>query len=150
MPSPPYEDAAVLNPTVEIALALILRRECVLVARRAHGPLSNLWEFPGGKIEPGESVEAAARRECLEELGVEMEVRGRLDAVEHVWPEGRVRLHPVVGRIAAEAVPEPLASGALAWVDPSDLASWPIPEPNHGILAQLALLKPQGSEDAPR
>lgn len=139
-----------LKPTVEIALALILREGRVLVARRAHGPLVDLWEFPGGKVEPGESVEAAARRECLEELGVEMEVRDMLEVVEHAWPEIVVRLHPVVGRIDADVVPEPLASGALAWADPSDLASWPIPEPNHAILSQLARLRAQGPEDARR
>lgn len=126
-----------MKPTHEIALALILREGRVLVARRGHGPLAGFWEFPGGKIEPGESVEAAARRECIEELGVEFEVRTRLETVEHAWPDAVVRLNLVLGRIDDQANPEPLASVTLAWADPAELASWTIPEPNFAILRQL-------------
>lgn len=138
-----------MKPTVDIALAVIFRDGRVLVARRPEGPLADHWEFPGGKVEAGESVESAARRECLEELGVDFEVQCRLETVEHAWPDAVVRLHPLVGRLGAGGEPAPLASHGLAWAEPEELAFWRIPEPNHAILAQLALLSPQRPDDAP-
>jgi 8-oxo-dGTP diphosphatase/A/G-specific adenine glycosylase len=127
-----------LNPTVEIALALIHRDGELLVARRARGPLAGLWEFPGGKIEAGESVEAAARRECAEELGVEVESGVVLRVVEHAYPDLTVRLHPVLCRLQEGSSPRPLDATALAWAHPAELAAWDIPAPNHSILAQLS------------
>lgn len=125
------------NPTLEIALALIVRDRRVLVARRAHGALAGRWEFPGGKIEAGEDWEATARRECLEELGIAVGPCGRLGTVEYAYPEVNVRLNLVVCETGEGDAARPLASDAVAWATLDELGTWEIPEPNFEILKRL-------------
>ncbi|MHB8341230.1 MAG: (deoxy)nucleoside triphosphate pyrophosphohydrolase [Mycobacteriales bacterium] len=71
-----------MSPPVVVAAALVRDTpggKQVLAARRAHPPeLAGWWEFPGGKVEPGETEVAALARECREELGIEIEVGGRV------------------------------------------------------------------------
>ncbi len=134
-------DEGLMNSAVEIALAVIHREGKLLVAQRDRGSLANLWEFPGGKIEAGESVESAAVRECLEELGAEIETGIRLRPVEHAYPDVTVRLHPVLCCLRTGASPRPLASRSLAWAKPDELQAWGIPEPNDRILEQLMKLR---------
>lgn len=131
-----------MKPSREIALAVIVREGRLLVGRRPNGPLAGLWEFPGGKVEAGESVEAAAVRESAEELGLSVEAVRVLGTVEHEYPEVRVRLHAVLCRIEGAGDPRPLAVETPVWVTPAELAARPIPEPNHAILDLLKTLDP--------
>ena len=72
------EETEVALPTVHVAAAIIQRDGLILAARRAHG--MDGWEFPGGKVEPGETSEEACRREVTEELGCKLQVMcGRND-----------------------------------------------------------------------
>jgi 8-oxo-dGTP diphosphatase len=87
----------------------------VLVARRHGGG----WEFPGGKVEPGESEPAAAVRECLEELGVRVAVTGRLPGSQPCGNGYRLRVW--TGRVVA-GEPRPLAHAELRWVGSGELA----------------------------
>lgn len=125
------------GPTVEIALALVLSGNRVLVARRSHGPLAGQWEFPGGKIEPGETWEDASVRECREEVGLEVRPLERLGTVEHAYAEVTVRLNLVVCEPSGPDQPRPLVAGAVAWAGLDELGGWGIPEPNHEILDRL-------------
>jgi len=80
---------------IQVACALIERDGLVFVARR--GPDSSLplkWEFPGGKIEPGETAVEALCRELREELSVSVEVTGTLPPTTHRYPTVTVTLHP--------------------------------------------------------
>ena len=89
----------------------------VLACRRPEGKhLGGLWEFPGGKVEPGESPAEALVRELREELGIETEVAGALTPV--VWDYGRgpIRLIPFFCRIVS-GEPQPHEHDALEWVD---------------------------------
>jgi 8-oxo-dGTP diphosphatase len=126
-----------VTPTQEIALALIFRDGRVLVARRNRGRLAGYWEFPGGKVEPGESLHGAVVRECREELGVEVTPGDRYDPLEFVYPEVRVVLHPLLCRIAADAEPRPLAAERLAWATAEELREWRLPEPNYSLVERL-------------
>jgi 8-oxo-dGTP diphosphatase len=125
------------DSVVEVALALVWRQGCVLVTRRpqqAH--LAGFWEFPGGKLLPGESPEAAAAREALEEVGVACRPMLRLDVIEYRYPERTVRLFPIECDYTG-GPPRPLQVTEWRWVRPEDLAGYEFPPANAALLAQL-------------
>jgi 8-oxo-dGTP diphosphatase len=73
----------------QVVVALILRGDEVLICqRRPDQPLASKWEFPGGKIEPGEAAEQALRRELTEELGIEAVIGSRVAHVRHNYRSG--------------------------------------------------------------
>ena len=73
--------------TVSVVAAVILREGRVFATQRGYGPWKDYWEFPGGKIEPGETPEEALRREIREELETEISVGEKLARVEYDYPE---------------------------------------------------------------
>ena len=73
--------------TVRVAAAVIFREGRILATQRGYGPFRDGWEFPGGKIEPGETPEEALIREIREELDAEIEVREKIAQVEYDYPE---------------------------------------------------------------
>lgn len=75
-----------------VTAGVIRRDDTVLIARRESGPLAGRWEFPGGKLEPGESPEACLARELREELGIEVEVGEIFAVTYHEYPDGPVLL----------------------------------------------------------
>ena len=86
-------DSSPSASVIDVAVALVWRQGCVLITRRpAHVHMGGYWEFPGGKCLPGETPEAAAEREILEEVGVACRARSRRDVIEHAYPEKTVRL----------------------------------------------------------
>lgn len=126
---------------IDIAVAVIERRGRVLVARRrADGHLPLAFEFPGGKVERGESLEAALRREVREEVGLEIESAEPLAVVEHAYPDRRVRLHFFRCR-APKGRARALAAIEVRWVAPRDLAALEMPEANRDVVRGLVLAK---------
>jgi A/G-specific adenine glycosylase len=109
----------------------------VLIDQRLQeGLLGGLWEFPGGKQEPGEAIEATIRRELREELAIEVTVGEELITVEHAYSHKRLRFVVHLCRwLAGE--PQPLASQQVRWVAPEQLASYPFPAANARIIAAL-------------
>jgi len=109
----------------------------VLVTRRRAGAhLGGLWEFPGGRVEAGESPAGAARRELAEETGLVAERLVPLAVVVHAYPGRSVRLHAFLapgprGRVRLDGPRE------WAWVEPRELAGLPMPEANASILRAL-------------
>ena len=104
--------------------ALIRGGERVLLCRRPEGKAQGgKWEFPGGKIEPGETGEAALRRECREELGVTLEVGSVLADVRQDYPERSVHLTLYEARIASGA-PRRLEHSDIRWVEPEQLEEY--------------------------
>ena len=81
--------------------------------------LAGLWEFPGGKCEPGEAHDACLARELIEELGVDSTIGDELLVTEHAYPERTVRLHFRHATIAGE--PQPLLGQELKWIARRDL-----------------------------
>ncbi|MDQ2701595.1 MAG: Nudix family hydrolase [Pseudomonadota bacterium] len=112
----------------------------VLLARRTEGrDLAGLWEFPGGKREPGETPEAALARELHEELGIVPEIGPAVIAVPSRYPHKRLRLD--VRRVDAwQGTPKGLDGQALAWVPPHKLTSYAMPGADRPVVA--ALLQP--------
>ncbi|NMB55929.1 MAG: NUDIX domain-containing protein [Leptolinea sp.] len=104
-------------PTITVTAGVLRRGNTVLLSRRpANGLLGGLWEFPGGKQEPGESLPDCLARELREELGIEVRVDDEIGQFRHAYSHFKVVLHAFeCGLVSGE--PRPLASEALAWVD---------------------------------
>ena len=108
----------------------------ILLARRTLGrDLAGLWEFPGGKVEPGESPEDALVRELGEELGIEANVGEALLRVPQQYPDKRLLLD--VRRVAFRGVPRGLEGQALAWSPLQALARYPMPPADRPVVAAL-------------
>src|SRR3546814_13948686 len=110
-----------------MAAAITDPRGRVLLARRTEGrDLAGLWEFPGGKREPGETPEHALVRELREELGIEVKIGAPLIAVAQQSPHKRLCLH--VRRVTRSRGPPRGHDGqALAWVPPDKLPGYATP-----------------------
>jgi len=123
--------------TIEVALALVWRSGYLLVTRRRRGThLAGLWEFPGGKLLPGETIQTCAEREVHEETGVTCRARSVRAAIEYTYPERNVVLHPVdCDWIAGEARPREV--DAALWLPPGELSKYAFPEANAALLRDL-------------
>ena len=108
----------------------------ILLARRTLGrDLAGLWEFPGGKVEPGEAPEDALVRELREELGIEASVGEALLRVPQQYPDKRLVLD--VRRVTFRGVPKGLDGQALAWSPLQALAKYPMPPADRPVVAAL-------------
>ncbi len=126
----------------------------VLLAQRTHGShLAGLWEFPGGKIEPGESAEDALRRELHEELAIEIGATEPLISIPWHYPEKSIVLHALRVR-EFRGTPLGQQQQQLRWDFPDDMAGIPMPPPDRPIVTALRLpshyaITPEpGSSDA--
>ena len=111
----------------------------VLLAQRARGThLAGLWEFPGGKIEPGESAEDAVRRELHEELAIEIGDVEPLISIPWHYPEKSIVLHALHVR-EFRGVPQGQQQQQLRWEFPGDTTGIPMPPPDRPIVNALRL-----------
>jgi A/G-specific adenine glycosylase len=125
-------------PLKNIGVAVIQNdRGQILIDRRLEeGLLGGLWEFPGGKIEPGETVEACIVREIKEELDIEVAVGAHLITIDHAYTHFRVRLH-VYHCTHLSGEPRPLESQEVRWVTLAEIDEFPFPKANGAIIAAL-------------
>lgn len=113
-------------PHYIVAAAVIQRNGHVLIAQRPQGGLlGGMWEFPGGKQKPGESLEACLKREICEELGVDIQVGDHLGMYEHAYSHFRVTLHAFCS-ILADGDPQQLEHTDLRWSSPTQLSDYPM------------------------
>ena len=121
---------------VEVVAAVIERDGKILITRRPVGAhLGGLWEFPGGKPEPGESFEDALRREIHEELGTDASVGEPIETIEWQYPDKLVRLAFFRCRVRGE--PRPLEGQEMAWVAPPDLTRYEFPAADASLIERL-------------
>jgi mutator protein MutT len=125
---------------IEVSAALIFHHGKLLVAQRqADAHLGGLWEFPGGKREPGETFEQCLVREIREELGVEISVGELFEEVTHAYPEKSVHLKFFICCLISGA-PQPLGCAALRWVEKTELADFKFPAADAQLLEKLSRL----------
>jgi 8-oxo-dGTP diphosphatase len=118
-----------------IAVAVVERNGEFLVGQRPPGvPLAGLWEFPGGKVEPGEAPEDAAVRECLEEAGVTITVAAAYGDHDQQYDHGRVRLHFFACRPNSESA---TPRAPFRWVGRAELAQLEFPVGNRALVRRL-------------
>lgn len=125
---------------VHIAAGCLLnpRGEVLICQRPAHKIHPGEWEFPGGKVEAGEAVEAALARELREELGITVTAARPLIRLRHVYPELSVDLD--TWRVTAfEGEPRSTEHPAIAWVAPDQLPRWPLLAADRPIVNALRL-----------
>jgi 8-oxo-dGTP diphosphatase len=118
-----------LKVVLVAAVALIDPDGRVLLAQRPPGKaMAGLWEFPGGKVEPGETPEAALIRELQEELGIDtwQSCLAPLTFASHGYPDFHL-LMPLFACRRWQGLPVAREGQRLAWARPADLASYPMP-----------------------
>lgn len=109
----------------------------ILIDRRPNkGLMAGLWEFPGGKVEPGETVEECIKREIKEELGIEIEVGKHLITIEHTYTQFHVTL-TVHYCSHLRGVPQPLECDEIRWVSLAEIDQFSFPDANTQIITAL-------------
>jgi len=112
----------------------------LITQRRADQALGLQWEFPGGKVEPGEAPVAALVRELREEIGVEVTVARIWDVLFHAYPEFDLVMLVYPCRIV-QGTPRAVEVADLAWAQPHDLARWDILPADRPLVERLAVEK---------
>lgn len=124
--------------TVHVAVGVVQNSqgEFLISRRAAHQHQGNLWEFPGGKVEPNEDVQIALARELREEMNIEVTDCAPLTVVEHAYTDKRVRLDVwEVTAFAGEV--KGLEGQQWLWVPRHQLEAYPFPEANLPILERI-------------
>lgn len=135
----PVLDQKAPVPHHTVTAAIIHRDGQVLLARRpSSGLLGGLWEFPGGKLEPGESLPQGLEREIREELGVGIRVGQPFGVYRHGYTHFKVTLHAFFCRLQG-GEPQALHASELAWAIPSALEAYPMGKIDRQIARRLAV-----------
>jgi A/G-specific adenine glycosylase len=108
-------------PHYNVTAAVIRRNGRILVAQRPFGErLGGLWEFPGGKVEPGETLPQCLRREIKEELGFRIKIGDFITAIDHAYTHFKITLHAFECTVVS-GEPQALQVEAFKWVRMSEL-----------------------------
>ena len=119
---------------VDVDIAVIARDGKVLICQRKAGAtFGGVWEFPGGKREPGETPEQCLARELREELAIHVHPVERLEPIEHDYPNLHVRLHPHLC-LHVEGEPRPIECQQAIWIAPPALRDYPFPPANEQLV----------------
>lgn len=121
----------------EVVAALIWQGEKFMICQRpAHKARGLLWEFVGGKVEPGETGEEALIRECREELAVTLSVGDVFMDVTHEYPDLTVHL-TLFNAVIAEGEPQRLEHNDIRWITPGEIANYDFCPADEEILAKI-------------
>lgn len=131
----PMSEAKAPLPHKQIGVAVIYDNDgrILIDRRKQEGLLGGLWEFPGGKIEPNETVEECVKREIKEELAIEIEVNDRLITVNHAYSHFKVTLN-VFNCRHLSGEPQTIECDEVTWVTLDEIDSYPFPKANGQII----------------
>ena len=131
----------VSNMITEVVAALIWNGDRFMICQRpAHKARGLLWEFVGGKVEPGETKEAALIRECQEELAVTLSVSDVFMEVLHEYPDITVRL-TLFNAVIANGEPQRLEHNDIRWITPAEIPQYDFCPVDVEILDKILELK---------
>jgi 8-oxo-dGTP diphosphatase len=124
---------------IAVAAGILIQDGRILICQRKRdGAFPLQWEFPGGKVEPGEDAAMCLRRELREELTIEAEIGSEISTFRYIYPNGFevelffLRVTDYTGEIANQAFEQ------LLWVNPSELPSYDFLEADRALVARLA------------
>ena len=124
-------------PHYTVTAAVLQRDGKILLAKRpSKGLLGGMWEFPGGKVEKGEGLEACLAREIREELGAEIQVTEVFGIYRHAYTHFRITLHAFLCQLTA-GEPKPVETAGLVWVVPAELSNYPMGKVDRQIAGRL-------------
>lgn len=134
---------------ISVAAALIERDGMYLIGRRRDdGTLGGYWEFPGGKIESGESPEQCVVRECREELGIEIISCGLFYETEYTYETENFSVHLYFYKARlSEEIPQTKVHTCLVWVTPQQFSEYSFCPANSGVLKKITQEYNKGNGD---
>jgi len=122
---------------IDVVAAIIRKDDKILITQRLDNVhFARLWEFPGGKVEPGESLQMALQREIQEELGIKIRVNGEFLTLDYDYPTKSVRLHFFKCTVL-EGDPRPIDVADLRWVKPYDIGNYQFPPADAELISRL-------------
>ena len=124
--------------TIEVVAAIIIRDGKIFATQRGYGEWKGWWEFPGGKIEPGECPQEALVREIREELDADIEVGELLETVEWDYPDFHLKMHCFICSLVSESV-HLNEHEAAAWLTRETIRSVKWLPADEGILAKMEI-----------
>lgn len=123
---------------VRVAAAILQKDGKYLITRRhKHSHLGHLWEFPGGKLEAGETPEQCIVRECREEIDLEIKPLRVFKEVTHAYPEVTVHLYFIICEIVS-GIPRPVDCAGIAWASSDELKNYEFPEADLELIQDLS------------
>ncbi len=128
--------SALPHKVIGVAVIWNQQGQILIDKRRKQGLHGGFWEFPGGKIEPGETIEACIKREIMEELGIVIEVGESLMTIEHDYTKFTVTLCVHNCRYVS-GEPQTLECDEIRWVTLDELDQFTFPKANEQIIATL-------------
>jgi mutator protein MutT len=131
-------ERVVTHPPIDVVAGVVRGGDgrLLISQRMPDDTLGGYWEFPGGKVDPGEELRAALARELVEELGVTCEIGELIQTIVHAYPDRDVRLHFFGCRIIS-GEPQKLEVADFRWVTTAELMDYQFPEADRPLLQQL-------------
>lgn len=106
---------------IEVVAAIIRKDDKIFATQRGYGEWKDWWEFPGGKIEPGESPEEALQREIREELAIDITIDSYLTTVDYDYPNFHLTMHCYLCQLKDDTQPHLLEHESARWLDKYNL-----------------------------
>jgi len=134
----PLRKAKTPLPHYTVTAAVIIQNQKVLITqRKAKGILGGMWEFPGGKVEAGETLAECLQREIKEELDAQIQVETSFGVYKHAYTHFRFTLHAFRCRLLPPTNPKPLQVQSLQWINPEQLPVFPMGKVDRQIANRL-------------